>query len=177
MNEHPMGLRAGKSGKQISLRLDEKESKLYGLVNSGRGPKSYELLQPPFYSPDNRHIAFLAKSGQEVQLVLDGEEMGEYLKLLSYHFSETGGEFYFITQNLDRLYYFHKGARQYGPFENIKLTFAVSRDGTHFAFAKKANGIWSLVRDGQDGPVYDLIAHTVYGGAKGNLAFSAPEKP
>ena len=173
VDEHPMSLKAGNSGKRISLRLDQKESKLFVLVSSGSGLKSYELIQPPLYSPDNRHIAFLAENGQKVKLVLDGEEMGDYLKLLSYHFSETGGELYFITQNRDRLYYFHKGGRQYGPFENIKLTFAVTGDGAHFVFAKKANGIWSLVRDGQDGPVYDLIAHTVFGGAKGNLAFSA----
>ena len=53
------------------------------MVLDGREGKPYErslsVVSPGFvYSPDSRHVAYIARRGGKVHLVVDGSEVGEF---------------------------------------------------------------------------------------------------
>ena len=110
----------------------------YVVVTDGKQSPEYDrvLFSGPLFSPDSRHLAYMAVSSGTVQVVLDGKVIYEY----------GGGD-------VESLYEICMTA----PMAHMSMPMAFSSDSRHFAFFDMSPGRQAVVLDGKRGEVYDTV--------------------
>ena len=113
-------------------------------------------------SPDNKHAAYEAESGNKSFIVVDGKEEKQYdgigetfifspdSKHLAYG-AESGNKWFIVVDG--------KEGKQYDSIVDLTLIF--SPDSKHLAYIAKSGNKYFAVVDGKEGKQYDGIIETI----------------
>ena len=114
-------------------------------------------------SPDNRHMAYVAKAGDKVTIVVDGKKEKPYDEILSgtpifspdsrfvAYAARDGNQWFVIADG-------RQGKRYDGIIKDV-LTF--SPDSKHLAYAAKSGSSWFVILDGKEGIKYGSDTYIV----------------
>jgi roadblock/LC7 domain-containing protein len=140
--------------------------------------KYYDDIQGLIFSPDNKHVAYVANiEGKEVLLV-DGKKQGSYdyigsniVKDLRVLYSPDGRSMAYGAQIKDMWTVVVNG-KQGKSYDAIGgLIF--SPDGAQVAYAAKTDDKWTAVANGKEGKSYDAISRLLFSPDGKRLAYLA----
>jgi hypothetical protein len=130
------------------------------MMLDGRAGSFYSLTGKPVWSPDSKHLAYVAWYGQDEQcVILDGREGKKYDEISIPIFS---------SDSRHVAYRVRKGANRFvvadgedGPKYEMGSTISQLKfapDDNRLIYAVNKDGKWMVVIDGEEGPLYDGIA-------------------
>jgi len=127
------------------------------------------------FSPDSRHVVYIAGKGGSYHLVIDGREEGPPCGGIandSISFSLVGDHVAYVGMTNHKYFVVRDGEK--GPDYDMVHTLVFSSDGKHLAYAARLGQKWFLVVDGKTGPEYDSIyPETVVCNADGSVGYLA----
>lgn len=128
------------------------------MVVDGKPLRSFRTKPaPPVFSPDSRHIAFIAQVEKDWRVVHDGEMESPYEAMAGDPvFSPDSKRLAYIAKKKEG-YVVVLDGRESSPFEGIG-DIVFSPDSHRLAFMAGRNGSKFLVIDGKEGPVYDGLS-------------------
>jgi hypothetical protein len=113
------GLSLSPDGSRLAYveALDERQSRFVVVVDGTRSPEYQSVQRAPVFSPDSRHVAFVAELAGRAQLVVDGQVTAShdaiYLSKLDPYFGPDGGHRSYVAIEGGAQRVFHDGAQ--GP--------------------------------------------------------------
>jgi len=162
------------------------------LSNGKKGAVYHKIVGGPVLSPDGKHVAFAAKSGEKVFVMRDNRKGPEFASI-----SWLSGEWVFMGESppvlrfspdSQKLAYAAKRAEkknfvivddnEYGPYETI-VTIKFSPDSKRFGFLVKKgkrnskDEKYAVVVDGEQSQWYDQAAFLVFSKDGKHYAYTA----
>jgi hypothetical protein len=162
-----------RKGNDWFMVLDEKEFGPYtgfppygGLPGGGAQPIPFQLTpnKPIVFSPDSKHIAFVADKGTQMVVVEDGKEITppgiQVDTTASLIFSRQGDHLaFFVRDATSRCAVILDGVM--GPKYGAVYRPQFSDDGRHlFYVGMKTPGKYMLVMDGKEGPEFSAVGNS-----------------
>ena len=147
-----------------SLTASVAKKSAASLSTAQKSERKYNDISYPKYSPDGKHLAFLARRSKKWVAVMDGKELpGEVDEpgFASWGFSRGTGRFFMSGRMKSTFIHVVDGTPTPG-FEIISQ-IAFSRDGNHYAYGgadskggfKKQKIFGTIVKDGQPLATYE----------------------
>lgn len=133
------------------------------------GPK-YDKIVFPKFSPDGKHFAYTARSGEKWFMVLDGKEGSGYDRLSGLTFSQDGNHSAYAATSENQTFMMIDGKEEEYKFDNI-TSFMFSLKSDHFAYIGFQGDTQFLVADSIKGPGYDKINLIEFGPDGSHLAY------
>lgn len=156
-------------GVQWMLIVDDKEILL-----------PYEAIsrESPVFTPDSKHVVYIAKKGEKAVVVVDGKEDAPHDKIHDSipTFSPDGSHRAYVARDFgegpdsgkDRVVIDGKAGPAFDFVPPQSLIF--SPDGQHHAYGAQRGGVvpqdsstWTVVLDGKEGPAYDQVDNLRFG--------------
>ena len=156
-----------KSNGKWSVFLDGKKVKEY---NTPPSPYIYSLT----FSPDSKHLAYIAKRDEKYFVVLDGKEEREYdlINPFSLTFSPNSKHLaYAAKRNGDYFVVIDGKEEKYEWIDSFSLIF--SPDSKRFAYVVGRNDQYFVVLDGKEGEKYDEVFQLTFSPDSKHLAYIA----
>jgi Tol biopolymer transport system component len=126
-------------------------------VRDGIAGTQYEgELRDLQFSPDSRHMAFLAPRNGKYVLDLDGQPGAEHASIFSLTFTPTSKTLIVCTDNTGKMLTVVDGVTLLERDAGGAPTF--SADGTHMAYPMYITSNIAIVVDGQQGILYDRVS-------------------
>ncbi len=141
------------------------------VVHNGVESEPYDGLSEPSlqFSPDSSHFTFVAKRGDDMIVVLDGEEHAH--PNISEHgvtFSSDGSRVAWVAATETQEIQAFVDGKPDEPFDSIgEVTF--SPDNQHYAYVAKRSGLPTVVLDGVEGDYFDEIRQLTWSNVGGHL--------
>jgi hypothetical protein len=151
---------------QRSVRVFRGGGRYYFVVDGQRSPSFEDIgIDPPVFSGDNKHLAYVVHRNGRLAVVLDGRESGSFLDIASANAPVYRGG----RPQMERVC----------PAQRCGLVF--SPDSKRLAFAAwTGEAEMAVVVDGRSGPVFEQIAtvgiyfspdskHVAYAGRRASM--------
>lgn len=147
------------------------EQKQRVAVDGQPGP-AYDSVEYVWFSPDGKHVAYVAQVGARECVILDGQPGAEYDQIpsFSWPFSPDSKHLAYPARKGDKCFAIVDGRpeRQYDEISD----FFVCADG-RTAYAARKGGKWVAVVEGQEGPEYESITSLLQSAGGQHLAYQA----
>lgn len=109
-----------------------------------------------FFSPDSKHVAYVATKGKKEKVFVDSKEIGEYdeVEVHSLMFVPESDNVTYCYKKKDEKQYMVFGASEKGPYDKIEYFYMnMSMDGKRYAFPAMRDDKWYIVtQDKKLGP-------------------------
>jgi len=134
----------------------------YRVVLDGQEQGTYNEINNITFSPDGKHLAYVAKIGSMYCVVLNGTEGEKYHQISHIRFLSHTGEVVYAARRY-REWMAVVGdieGKQYDSFG--KDDPVCSFDGKRYAYCAKRGNKWMAIVDGVEGPQYDAISRVFF---------------
>lgn len=133
----------------------------------------------PVASRDGLHIAYAVKEGAKEFVVVDGTPQSPYDRIVVRPmFSPNGKHVLYAATGIENKQRFVMvvDGKPGGECDRVDMyDLAFSPDGNHVAYPLRVGQKWRMVIDGQVGPEYDGIAHSLSASGNSQLAVFSPD--
>lgn len=146
------------------------------LVVDGKKQNVYNYIYDLIFSPDTKHLAYIAIKDKAMVLVVDGNEKKPFPQYGLPVFSKDSKKLAYTYKDKE-YFYFVLNKKEYGPFQKIGK-FYFSPDSSMFAFIAQAETEkWHIIVNGRVSPEYDMVDAFKFSPDSSSYAFGAsPEE-
>ena len=124
----------------------------------------YDALDRPLFSPDSRHVAYVASRKGRKFSVVDGVEGKEYEAVAGITFSPDSKQTAYIAVQDDERFVVLDGVEQPVRFDAVHASGPIfSPDSQRLGYAARRGVKWFAVVDGKEGKEYDGAGAFVFG--------------
>lgn len=182
------GLVFSPDGRKLAYRVSERLGVEYVAVHGGAAFVDYPARGDIIFSPDSRHMAFLAGKYGKTFFIVDGQEhlksegpRGDGFRSDEFTFSPDSKRWAYVAQHKDEQYAVVSDL-EYGPFDFLSVPdeeahIEFSPDSRHFAFMATRDSFRTNYW-GRQYLVVDGLEHEIQGSwlSEGLLRFDSPTR-
>jgi len=136
----------------VTMRRDRR---FYVISDQGVSP-AYEIADQAVFSPDSKHLAYIALDGEGAGLILDGKRVGWARASCSWLVFSPDGEHLTCVANGARGKHILCNGRK-GPRYDRVWSPAFSPDSRHLCYVAGRDDKWFIVCDGIEGPPHSSV--------------------
>ncbi len=150
------------------------ENGVYCVVQDGVEGAAYDHIADLIYTPDGKHLAYVAEKNREMFAVRDGQQEASYARVDCPAFAPDGAKLAYIASTGRQQYFVVVNGQQGKAYEGVQAV-SFSPDGKHYYFVAQSDDRQCMVSDGREEPQYTRVSAPIFSADGKHVAHVAVE--